>query len=293
MGLTALTPDSNLTALLLQLARTKTPVKLLNIYKGIPISNDALIDLVDANGVQITTQRYQISCLYLTHETYILSGYLPSVLHADVTRLNAAAMKAVLANFQPAQPTIGLRSQVRVEPEAPVVVQVQVKNSSTHIPASLLDLSADGLGLLLDRHLFHPHVFQAGTELDATFTLDVQINAPARVTQPLAGPSALENRYSRDAIRGLSGGGGSSNSGKTQSLPPSPRNTNKVSVHGRIIKVRPDSQAGGIRLGVRLVVDETTHMVMTQYISKRQTELIREINSLYEGLCRLNNGSPA
>lgn len=288
MGTTALTPETNLNALFLQLAHSQTPVKLLNIYKGIPISNDAIIEQVDANGVQITTQRYQISCLYLSRETYLLSGYLPTVLRANVARLNAAGLKAVLTHFENAQPTIGLRSQVRVEPDPPLPIQIQVKNSSAHIPATLVDLSADGLGIQLDRHLFHPHVFQPGVEISATFTLDIQASAPARMTQPLSGTSALENRYSREAIRGLAGSSDNASGAKAPSSVSRPPD-GKVQVRGRIIKVRPDSQAGGIRLGIRLIVDETTHLVMTQYISKRQTELIREINMVYEGLCRLNN----
>ncbi len=279
--------EPDLSDIFWQLARTHAPIKLINSYKGMPISNDAVIEEVGRQSISISAPRYQISCLYISRETYIFHEALPDIIRAEVVKLNAASQKAVLADFRPAQSTIGRRSQVRVEPENPLPAQIQVRKTTASVPAVLMDLSTEGLGIMLDRRLFHPHVFQPGVELDVTFTLPEQPVPRERVTQPLPPPSVLSDRFSREQIRGVTTGSLGPSSHLKSSIPHRP--DGKVNVRGKIVKIRPEPLAIGIRVGINLFFNESARLVLTQYISRRQTELIREINSLYEGLCRLNN----
>lgn len=281
--------ETNLLTALWQLAQSKTPVKLINSYKGMPIINESLIEEMTPQALVISTARYQISCLYHSRETFIAHDRLPGIIRAEVTKLNAIGQKVELADLRLANATIGKRTQVRVEPENPISVQIQIRNATAAIPATLKDLSTGGLGVLLDRRLFHPHLYQPGTEIEAAFTLPYQAN-PERVTQSQSTTSALTDRYGRDQIRGL-GGTGSLPPTPKQSLTPPRALNGRIKVRGRIVKISPEPDTVDIRIGINLSYDENTRLVITQYISRRQTELIREINSLYEGLCRLNRPS--
>jgi hypothetical protein len=52
-------------------------IKLINVYKGIPISYPAKEIKVDSNRVHVTTDPYQVVGLYRERETYIQSNEFP------------------------------------------------------------------------------------------------------------------------------------------------------------------------------------------------------------------------
>lgn len=268
------------------MATTRSALKLLNIYKGLPVSNDGLITALDASRIVVATTRYQIACMILTYDTYILMDAQNAVLRAQVVELEPALLEVALAGFHTAHHNIGHRSQVRVEPAEPMTAIVRIQNSVSTIQASVADLSAGGIGIWISRSYFHPRIFQKGASLDLSFSLPVLIQDAPRTTQPLPSPDNLAGRFNREKIRGLPGSTDPLPRTGRLNLPASIGAVHTFNPRGRLVSIHPEFQIDCYRLGVNLLLDEPSRGLLAQYISRRQSELIREINALDLALAR-------
>lgn len=270
------------------LAARQIPVRLLNNYKGMPVSNDAQIEQIDESGVVVSSHRYQIACLYLARQTYIQLEAFQTTLTGRVAGIQLGSQKALLVDFEILRGRYCNRAQIRVEPEVAVLAQVRARGSSSPILAALADLSTQGLGIFLERGVYHPRVYPLGAEINLRFRLPVNPPAFSRVTAPLSPIPELDERFSREKIRGI-----------PQSESPTNRNTaalkipssdGSLNIRGIIRNIRPELGANRYRIGILITgLDDDGRLTLYQYIASRQSELIRELNTLYEGLARLGS----
>lgn len=260
----------NLLPLLQQIAQNRTEVKLLNIYKGLPISYGANIQAVGEDGILVHSNRYQLACLYYQRETYLQTEELPFIIRSQVMSLNLGKENATLVNLETTKSSIGNRSQFRVEPEEPMVVVIQFRGSSSEILAQLADISAGGACVHFETHLFPARLFQPGNEITMTLALPDSVSQKIKKmpSKPL-----IESRDTKSFFRTNVPGG---QDGKVV-----------ITAQGKVVAVHPDFAFNRYRVGIKLFYKDLSRMVILQYLTQRQTEIIRDLRILSDELYHL------
>ncbi len=268
------------------LAIRQIPVRLLNNYKGMPVSNDARIERVDETGMVLASHRYQIACLYLARQTYIQLEAFQTTLTGRVAGIQPGSQRALLADFEILRGGYCNRAQIRVEPEVAVLAQMRSRDNSSPILASLADLSTQGLGIFLERNVYLPRVYPLGTEIHLRFRLPVNLPSVNRGMASLSASPELDARFSREKMRGIPQTESPQN--RTTAPLKTPPPDGMLSIRGIIRNIRPERGANRYRIGILITgLDDFGRLTLYQYIASRQSEIIRELNTLYEGLARL------
>ena len=148
-----------------QVLKVNSEIRLVNAYKGIPISNDARILDVSENTLTLKTHRYQIVCLSKFLETYLQSGWLPLTVKARALKVDFLTDTAVLSEFDYVAGNIGSRMLVRVMPRESVDVLIQNEDIPGKIRTELVDLSMRGLGIHIMSELFQPRACREGKSI--------------------------------------------------------------------------------------------------------------------------------
>lgn len=254
--------NSNLYLLLKQIAQMQPNVKLLNVYKGLPISYDAFINSVSDSEIQVHSNRFQIACLYYQRETYMLGHELPFMLRSEVISLNLGKENAILSNLEIAEKGIGERSQIRVEPEEPLVARIKFEGSPMEFLAPLMDISAEGGAAYFEHYMFPMRLCHTGSTVSVTISLPDTVSQKIKKfpTRPLPTPSELR-RESTGAV--------------------------VLATTGKVASVRLEPDLNRYRVGMRLFFKDLARTVILQYISQRQSEIIRDLSVLSDELYKL------
>ena len=143
-------PDDNLLAVLQDLMEAEQPVRLLNHYRGLPVSNDAWITAIDQGAVTLRIYRDQAVCMVLENKTCLIgvlpaSRTTPTSFWAQVVSLDLAKKQVILAEFSPAGKDVERRRAVRLQPEELIGVDMEI--GDTHFTGKLADISVTGLGI--------------------------------------------------------------------------------------------------------------------------------------------------
>ncbi len=270
-----------------KIAQNNQYIRLLNIYKGLPINNEATITKIENAYIEVETDRYQTVCLFLDRETFIQSHQLEYTIKARVYKVNPETRRAILYGFETVQSGIGARAQVRVEPDEPLSAVIQVKDAMATIQGELADISQNGIGLFIDRNFFSPRHLRIASKIDITIQL------PEAEISEKRNPAALEPgsdpmaRFSRSQIRvapvvrANSGTQRKNTSGlKIDSF--------TIKLEGSIVNVRPSLSSNRYRIGVKVLGDERTRIILSNFISQRQSEIIRELKTMYDAITKFN-----
>ena len=257
--------NEELIRMLGRVSRNQSEIKLLNIYKGLPLSHETNIDSVGDFEICVPSNRQHIACLYYQRETYLQGEKLPFLIRAQVISLNLAKEAAVLSNFEVAKPDIGKRGQIRVEPEEPLIAFIQFSGSGFELPAPLADISAEGASIYLDEELFPVKQFQSGKEITVTIAFPDTVSQKIK---KLSTKAILEVRSTKPLVR----------------MPGWQDGKVTIMAKGKVVSARHEAQNSRYRVGMRLYFQDLSRMVILQYISQRQTEIIRDLRLLSEEL---------
>jgi len=148
-----------------QAASTDRVIRLLNVYKGVPISNDGTIQQIGDKTITLISQKYQIVCLSKYRETYIQSNWLPLTVRARVVKVNFLKNEVTLSDFEYVTSHIGGRALVRVVPKDPVEVFLQNDLLTGKVRTELVDISLQGIGVHLMSELYQARAFEAGRDI--------------------------------------------------------------------------------------------------------------------------------
>ncbi|MCX6064919.1 MAG: hypothetical protein NT121_04090 [Chloroflexi bacterium] len=249
---------------------------MLNIYKGLPISYDVNINSIGDSEIQVHSNKIQLACLYHQREAYLEGDELPFVIRAQVISLNLAKEDAELANFETAKNNIGKRVQIRVEPSEPMVVVLQFAGSTSEILAPLADVSAGGASVYFESFMFPARLFQPGSEITMTISLP---DAVSHKIKKLTKKPMIESRDTKSFFRtSLTGG----QDGKIV-----------ITARGRVIAVHPEFHLNRYRVSMKLFFNDLSRVVILQYLSQRQAEIIQDLRVLSDELySRKNNSVP-
>jgi hypothetical protein len=259
---------------------TQNSVKLLNLFRGVPIIYDAQVKGVGDGAIQVSTTKYQIACLYRDRTTFLLCAEPKVTLYADVLRLDVANLEASLGNFSDGTDQVLERQNVRVEPAEPLPVLVQPKSTRMEVQGELINISKTGMSLYLDRLLFSPRTYAPGEEMLVALTFPEVTQTTGR-TSPLGEGADPMSRFSRDQIRGTSSLTGSSfNRPRPATVPQT--GPLRTKIRAEVVNTGTDIGFSRVRLGLKIYPDDTARAAITRFIAQRQSEIIREIKSIYD-----------
>ena len=227
-----------------KVARSQSAIKLLNVYKGLPISHEAQISSIGESEIQVHSNRYQLTSLYYQQETYLKGEDFPYVLRSQVASLNLGKEDATLTQLEVASDNVGKRSQIRVEPDEPLIALVQFKGAPLGLAAPIADISSEGAAVYLEPYMFSPKLCRSGNSVSVSITL----------------PDNVSQRIKKTRENG----------------------TVALSTTGEVTSVR--SEFVRYRVGMRLFFKDLSRTVILQYISQRQSEIIRDLAQLSEEL---------
>lgn len=265
-----MTPSIDLYLLLGQIARNRSEIKLLNIYKGLPISYNVRISSVGDSTIQVHSNKYQLACLYHQRETYLQGEELPFILRSQVDSLHLGKEDAVLVNLEVAQNNIGNRMQIRVEPDEPIFAAIQFAGSSSEFITAIADISGEGAGVYIEHYMFPIRLCQPGNEISLTLSLPDTISQ--KITK-LSTKPLIENRNLKSFSR--------------PDLPRGQDGKVVITTRGKIITVHPEFHLKRYRVGMRLFFKDLSRTVILQYISQRQAEIIRDLSILTDEIYSL------
>jgi hypothetical protein len=272
--------NTEIAGLFKQAAQAKQNIYLLNVYKGVPISYEASIVDVSWATMKVMTQKYQVVCLYRERETYIQSRAWPHTIHARVVEVDLPNTLAVLTNFAYVKSRIGDRMRVRVQPVAALEGDIQAKNLQT-FRCELADLSQDGVAIYVPARSYSPQLYPRGSEI----TLTLRFPGVYTITEyePQYGATSRRGagRFSREDLRLVTGIAKRSSedeyTARTVRLP-------LLKIKGVVVNERDEPAHRRYRIGIRIHPDDFSRTVISQFIFQRQTEIIKELKSVYETL---------
>jgi hypothetical protein len=223
----------------LRLTALKEPLsnlRLLNIYKGLPISHDASIIKIERPAMLVSVSKLQATCLELQRHTYVQITELKCVLSASVYTVNFVDEIASLHNFDYAPSTIGNRQIVRVQPADPIELELLISGQT--FKCRLADISYSGVGVYTATIFYGGEVF----------------NINRRATLVLRLPSQSASM--------------------------------KIAV--KIANVKKGQQMS-YRLGMQLFPEAEAKQEIARFVAMRQSEIQREIRTLYDALYKLKS----
>jgi hypothetical protein len=253
------------------IARNQSSIRLLNIYKGLPISYDTNIAAIGTSEIQVPGSKNHIACLYYQGESYLQADALPFIIRSTVKSLNLAQDYAVLTNFEVAQNTIGKREQIRVEPDDPLIVSIQFKGSAYEFLAPLADISANGISVFFDGFMFPARLSQPGNEFAMAITIPDFVARKIKKTPPRL---TNENRKVTAPLP------------QRPSSPAGQDGQIVIKASGKVITIRQEIETDRYRVSAQVFFKDLSRMVILQYISHRQSEIIKDLRVLSEDLYR-------
>ena len=127
------------------LIEQRKPVRLINTYRGIPITNEGRIITISQGYVAFGVHEYQAVCMTLEGKTYIQGETLPEVFQARAVAVDVLTKQAILTEFTGVGNSVGKRMAVRVQPKDPT--DVEIYDGIRRIPGKLADISTTGVGV--------------------------------------------------------------------------------------------------------------------------------------------------
>jgi hypothetical protein len=143
-------------------------IELLSNYKGVPFICKARIESIDGNVVQLRAHDPASVCLENSEQTRMLgSEYFEPAL-ARVISFDILSGVILLSDFSYVGTKLGERMIVRVEPREPIEVYLELGDQ--RIDAQLVDVSLNGLGVMVSTEDYAPSL-KPGTIVEAAIGL--------------------------------------------------------------------------------------------------------------------------
>jgi len=253
-----------------QLADSNKAVRLLNVYKGVPISYEAKIIQVADKSALFRTEKIQLVCLAYEGFTHIQSLYLPKIVFAHVQDIDVDRSESVIGDFEYASGKIGARTQVRVMPDKSLKGYIQLLDSDIACEGELRDISLDGLGFSTARGTPLPEGFKKGSKIGIQLSLPGRkVKKPKTVDTEEPGGQPVRHHTIRLAEDDLPCVEQVDWLSEEKSRP--------VTLHGEIMNIYEETVQQCWRIGVRIDPRDPHMAEISHYITHRQAEIMREI----------------
>ncbi|WP_457593884.1 PilZ domain-containing protein [Hydrogenimonas sp.] len=130
----------------------RLPLKLLNIYKGLPISTPTKILKMEEDKIIVTAEKIQKFVMDIEKEVVLQSAHLPSDIHADVHFVDAARPLAILKHLKTMKTSINNRKHTRVTVTSRLPITLKIDKS--HYTGYVHDISINSIAILFNLDKF-------------------------------------------------------------------------------------------------------------------------------------------
>jgi len=177
-------------------AAPKKALKLINYYKGLPLSYPATISSVDRGVVDLDVQQEQAFTIEKNRSTFIRSPLFKHDVFAQVQYVNIKKKAATFVKFTYVEIMAERRNFIRMEPEpSPDAI---IESPLGIINGNLYDVSLSGLNIAVDEY----YRLESSMETSIRFRLanlennfDIMIHIPARVVGVMDGSHPYHYRF--------------------------------------------------------------------------------------------------
>ncbi|MDR3572508.1 MAG: hypothetical protein P4L50_01485 [Anaerolineaceae bacterium] len=170
--------DGQLFGQLWSIFLSNKPVRLLNIFHGVPISYEATISMISQTYLGLSVHYYQAVCIALERYTYLQSERLTSCIRGRAAAVDIRAGEVIIGRLTATADDFGNRTNLRVQPKEPILIDI--RNNGERHAASLADLSIQGIDQVtlgvLGEHDFN---LRQNQEVDLSLKLPLT-NGPIR-----------------------------------------------------------------------------------------------------------------
>jgi len=149
-----------------KLMLSKSPVKLLNFYKGIRISTSGRLAKLSDGLIYVAIEKLQGYAMKLEQNTVIQAANLPYDLHANVKIVDVSKKIAVLFDFQPLKASANNRQYTRIQSDHRM--HVTVTSPKSVMAGTILDISIKSIACKVSSVKTPPEI---GTSVVLQFNL--------------------------------------------------------------------------------------------------------------------------
>ncbi|MDY0117290.1 MAG: response regulator [Sulfurimonadaceae bacterium] len=158
--------------LLEAIERNSVSVTLYNFYKGLSVTNSALITRVDEESLTLKTNYMQQKAIQAEQKTFLVSEALPFILECNrVVNVSFEKQSVILTKIRFVKTSPIIRSTVRLVPEEEHMVTLFIKNTKYQGDLYIEDISLDSVRLNLSAL---PPGLEDGAEVIIDMVLKVQ-----------------------------------------------------------------------------------------------------------------------
>ena len=188
--------DDNAEILAILKAAPKKVLKLINYYKGLPLSYPATISSIESGVVDLDIQQEQAFTIERNRSTFIRSPLFKHDVFAQAQYVNVKKKAATFVKFSYVEIMAERRNFIRMEPEPNH--DAVIESPSGIIEGSLHDISLAGLKISAD----HYHPLEINAEMPIRFrlrdleqTLDMKVSVPAKLVAILDGSQPYQYKF--------------------------------------------------------------------------------------------------
>jgi hypothetical protein len=268
-----------------QIAGAQSEITLLNIFKGVSISFPAQIIELGGYSIKIVADKLQIVSMYYEKKTFIQSPMLPELVEAEVYYIEPHSRIAILTQFTDIYGGIGNRTLVRVQPREPMECVIQSNRDGRSLRGELADVSQDGIAVYLASWMFSPRQAAKGDPYTITISLPGTYDKGLPKTKSLDNNIAMD-RYAQTSVRfsptsvGRDRNAADDDHARRLINPQLRINTELANVH-------LEESQNRFRLGLRIQPNDPCRAMLKQFITQRQSEIIREVKVMYDLLTKI------
>lgn len=157
-----------------KIAYDNRKVRLMNVYKGVPISYAASIVSIGEASVTMRTEKIQLVSMYLAKETFVQNVAFPHLVRAGVVLVDTDKVNAMLTRFSYNPERLGELSRVRIQPGDHIPGAV-LSEQAGQVNGEMVDVSLDGVAVLVQED-------QAGQACTPGENVQVQVHLPSGST---------------------------------------------------------------------------------------------------------------
>lgn len=261
----------------------KKEIRLINSFKGLPISFNAVILSVNGDFVTVGVDRSQIVCMYRDHETFIQGEGFRDTVKAQVVQINLNKLECVLSHFETPKNSFNDRAYIRVEPDNPINGNIKAKEARIPFRGQLADISQGGLGIYIEERLFYPNIYRPGAEITIEISLPALGKMVTRTTvryEDKKKDERFDPQSTRINLFGELSKPATSLTSTTYNL----NSSGNLELRGIVVKSQREPAYQRYRIGIKLAPNDVNYTVINQFINTRQAEIINEIRAEYNTL---------
>ncbi|MCF6172356.1 MAG: PilZ domain-containing protein [Campylobacteraceae bacterium] len=136
----------------------KTPVKLLNIYKGLCINTQSNIIKIQDDSYFVSCENLQIYSMKFDNKTVIQAPSLPKDIHANISYINMEKSYVILNNLSYMNFSANNRQHTRVQPR--IRMPISIKYKKLMFQGQVLDISTKAIAIILNHNIKDEYLYK-------------------------------------------------------------------------------------------------------------------------------------